>query len=152
MADATQLDSMTQSIALTISRLRVDTALQFTSATVLIYDYLLTVHLEEALIWSSNWSYIKVLFLINRYLPFVDITLGLYLISDNVVTDISLSACKYLVNIIACKPLSLRQLSRYLKNIATKGCYLAEIFLAESMDIPPMSRNTYQSRQIKQQS
>jgi len=40
------------------------------TAALFIYDYLLTLHLEIKLIWSSKWSSTKVLFLLVRYLTF----------------------------------------------------------------------------------
>ncbi|KAI0078056.1 hypothetical protein K474DRAFT_1594777, partial [Panus rudis PR-1116 ss-1] len=43
-----------------------------------VYDYLLTVNSEVELIWPSRWNPIKILFLLTRYLPFVDVTLVLF--------------------------------------------------------------------------
>jgi len=37
-----------------------------------IYDYLLTLHLEIRLIWFSRWSYTKVLYLLIRYMSFIN--------------------------------------------------------------------------------
>lgn len=42
-----------------------------------IWDYLLTLKREILLVWPSNWGTVKVLFLINRYLPFFDVPLAL---------------------------------------------------------------------------
>ncbi|EJC98779.1 uncharacterized protein FOMMEDRAFT_149117 [Fomitiporia mediterranea MF3/22] len=39
------------------------------------YDYLLTFEDERTLIWPSNWSAGKVLFVLTRYLPFVDLSI-----------------------------------------------------------------------------
>ncbi|TFK35851.1 hypothetical protein BDQ12DRAFT_687671 [Crucibulum laeve] len=47
---------------------------------VLIYDYICTLDLEVTYIWSRPWSLGSVLFLINRYTPFVDTALSLYLL------------------------------------------------------------------------
>ncbi|TCD64263.1 hypothetical protein EIP91_004302 [Steccherinum ochraceum] len=44
----------------------------------LVYDYILTFDSEVNLIWSSNWSTVKVLFVLTRYLPFSDMFLVLY--------------------------------------------------------------------------
>ncbi|KAH7914868.1 hypothetical protein BJ138DRAFT_1142785 [Hygrophoropsis aurantiaca] len=41
-------------------------------ATILIYDYLLTLDLETVFIWPSRLSTIKVLYLLTRYFPFMD--------------------------------------------------------------------------------
>ncbi|KZP31934.1 hypothetical protein FIBSPDRAFT_944550 [Athelia psychrophila] len=45
------------------------------SACVLIYDYILTFHLEVNLIWGEPWKSLKILFLLSRYLPFADTTI-----------------------------------------------------------------------------
>jgi hypothetical protein len=37
-----------------------------------LYDYLLTIGREIKLVWFSRWNVIKIAFLIQRYLPFVD--------------------------------------------------------------------------------
>ncbi|KAG2031657.1 hypothetical protein BDR03DRAFT_904660 [Suillus americanus] len=42
-------------------------ALSTTGHTVLIYDYLLTFNDEILYIWNAPWTFVKVLFLINRY-------------------------------------------------------------------------------------
>lgn len=62
-----------------------------TAAAVVIYDYLLTLHLEIKYIWSSRWSYTKVLFLLNRYVAFVSTSVILY---DQVFLDVSAEVCK----------------------------------------------------------
>lgn len=43
-----------------------------------VLDYLLTFDLEISLIWKSNWSIMKVLFLLARYMPFADLILIFY--------------------------------------------------------------------------
>ncbi|PFH48718.1 hypothetical protein AMATHDRAFT_64730 [Amanita thiersii Skay4041] len=48
------------------------------SATILYLDYLLTFDWEVSLIWDSPWSAVKVLFLLTRYIPFMDVTTTLY--------------------------------------------------------------------------
>ncbi|KAF9500208.1 hypothetical protein BDN71DRAFT_1189847 [Pleurotus eryngii] len=49
-----------------------------TSVALLLYDYSLTVYAEPSLIWSAPWSLGKALFLLTRYLPFLDGSLSLY--------------------------------------------------------------------------
>jgi len=39
---------------------------------ILVYDYFLTLPRETSLIWPTPWNSMKVLFLLTRYLPFVD--------------------------------------------------------------------------------
>jgi len=49
------------------------------AVTVLCYDYLLTFNDERSLVWSSKWSIAKILFLLTRYSPFIDIILAIEL-------------------------------------------------------------------------
>ncbi|KAL5532469.1 hypothetical protein ACEPAF_6039 [Sanghuangporus sanghuang] len=42
--------------------------------TALVYDYLLSIGEEAELVWSSRLSVIKVLFFLNRYVPFIGMT------------------------------------------------------------------------------
>lgn len=37
-----------------------------------VWDYILTFGLEVQYIWKSRWTVVKVVYLIQRYLPFVD--------------------------------------------------------------------------------
>ncbi|KAH8119853.1 hypothetical protein DFH11DRAFT_1739165, partial [Phellopilus nigrolimitatus] len=48
------------------------------SMTILTYDYLITFNAEKRLIWPSSWSLPKVLFLLTRYLPFIDTSIALW--------------------------------------------------------------------------
>ncbi|KAJ8693128.1 hypothetical protein PTI98_010370 [Pleurotus ostreatus] len=51
----------------------------FASAAIALYDYILTLELETRHMWfKQRWSLIRILFFINRYTPFVDITFSLY--------------------------------------------------------------------------
>lgn len=50
----------------------------FASAALVAYDYVLTFGLETRHMWSKQrWSLIRVLFFVNRYMPFVDIPMAL---------------------------------------------------------------------------
>ncbi|PPQ74693.1 hypothetical protein CVT26_007603 [Gymnopilus dilepis] len=42
------------------------------AAALYVWDYCLTFGMEVDLVWSSRWNIIKVLFLVQRYLPFID--------------------------------------------------------------------------------
>ncbi|KDR75682.1 hypothetical protein GALMADRAFT_248296 [Galerina marginata CBS 339.88] len=42
------------------------------ASTVFAYDWLITLSMEIELIWRSRWNFIKILFLLQRYLPFLD--------------------------------------------------------------------------------
>lgn len=39
--------------------------------TLLLHDYFLTIHLEINYVWNSKWSFVKLLYLIIRYIPFI---------------------------------------------------------------------------------
>jgi len=43
-----------------------------------IWDYILTFRLEVDLVWKSKWSFMNGLYLVQRYLPFID-TIGFLL-------------------------------------------------------------------------
>ena len=45
------------------------------------YHYLLNINREVTLIWYSPWTYTKILYLIIRYLPFIDIVFLLWCMS-----------------------------------------------------------------------
>ena len=67
-----------------------------------IYDYLLTFNAERTLIWPSSWSITKVLFLLTRYAPFIDITIILWRAYpsfnlNNVLTGFSNKNCSNLI-------------------------------------------------------
>ncbi|KAF8631118.1 hypothetical protein AX17_005163 [Amanita inopinata Kibby_2008] len=61
-----------------------------TSTTILYFDYLLTLDAEVNLIWKAPWNLVKVLYLIMRYMPFMDVTMILYY---TVTPGVSTSAC-----------------------------------------------------------
>lgn len=42
------------------------------TAALFMWDYLITLGMEIELIWPSQWNVIKVLFLVQRYMPFID--------------------------------------------------------------------------------
>ncbi|KAF7336354.1 hypothetical protein MVEN_02183900 [Mycena venus] len=48
------------------------------SIAILFFDYFLTLNLEVTLVWPRTWSISKVLFVLSRYLPFVEVPLILY--------------------------------------------------------------------------
>ncbi|EJD00317.1 uncharacterized protein FOMMEDRAFT_91350, partial [Fomitiporia mediterranea MF3/22] len=43
-----------------------------------IYDFLLTFDSEKTLIWPSSWSLTKILYILTRYAPFIDVTIILW--------------------------------------------------------------------------
>lgn len=45
---------------------------------IVMYDLILTLHLEVTLVWFSPWNYTKVLYLLTRYLPLVGLWFAMY--------------------------------------------------------------------------
>jgi len=42
------------------------------ASTVFIWDYMLTFRMELDLVWKSKWTFMKAMYIFQRYLPFVD--------------------------------------------------------------------------------
>ncbi|KAH6899447.1 hypothetical protein BKA70DRAFT_1313493 [Coprinopsis sp. MPI-PUGE-AT-0042] len=53
--------------------LRATNASTVAAVILMVYDYLLTLPDEVELIWRSKWTAVKVLFLLTRYLPFLEL-------------------------------------------------------------------------------
>jgi len=63
------------------------------STAFLVYDHLLTLHLEITLVWyQSRWTYTKILFLLARYFPYPGVFLFLY---TQVFFDVPLTVCRW---------------------------------------------------------
>ncbi|TFK63335.1 hypothetical protein BDN72DRAFT_734017, partial [Pluteus cervinus] len=45
------------------------------SSTLYLYDLLLSLDLEVDLLWPSKWTLIKVFYLLQRYLPLIDMVI-----------------------------------------------------------------------------
>ncbi|KAF9012072.1 hypothetical protein BDQ17DRAFT_1233336, partial [Cyathus striatus] len=43
-----------------------------------LYEYFITLDLEIKYIWNARWTYIKIIYLATRYLPFIDTSLVLF--------------------------------------------------------------------------
>ncbi|KAJ3555243.1 hypothetical protein NP233_g12253 [Leucocoprinus birnbaumii] len=56
-----------------------------------VLDWLLTFRLESSLIWPAKWSNIKILYLLTRYLPIIDVFIVMYHQFD---PSLSVTACK----------------------------------------------------------
>ena len=52
------------------------------ASTFFVWDYILTIPLELDLVWRSKWNALKFIYLVQRYLPFVD-TVGLVLYRES---------------------------------------------------------------------
>ncbi|KAF9039338.1 hypothetical protein BJ165DRAFT_381518 [Panaeolus papilionaceus] len=59
------------------SALRIDRVLWFTAQVTLVYDYILTIDKEVEHVWPCPWSWGVILFYINRYIPFVELSLSI---------------------------------------------------------------------------
>ncbi|CAA7268577.1 unnamed protein product [Cyclocybe aegerita] len=60
---------------ISIERMRISTALKMVdvaACTVFIWDYLLTLGMEVEYVWPGRWTIIKAVYLLQRYLPFID--------------------------------------------------------------------------------
>lgn len=53
------------------------------SIVLLVYDYMLTLDSELLLIWASRWNLVKSLFLLVRYMPFIDMALLTFYLTRN---------------------------------------------------------------------
>ncbi|KAA1472912.1 hypothetical protein DENSPDRAFT_881622 [Dentipellis sp. KUC8613] len=69
---------MVEQVIVVLKQMRVVTYFDLSALTLLSYDYLLTFPDELELIWGSPWTIMKVIFLLNRYVPFVDTGIGIY--------------------------------------------------------------------------
>jgi hypothetical protein len=57
--------------------------IKIASGALLVYDYLCTLDLEVAYVWAGPWTLGTFLFILNRYLPFVDIFILIQLLAGN---------------------------------------------------------------------
>jgi len=68
------------------------------SIMLLVYDYMLTLDSELLLIWSSRWNLVKALFLLVRYMPFIDMVLLIFSQRFNTQWNITHSLPHYFSN------------------------------------------------------
>jgi len=68
-------DGLVEVISGAVARKHVVEALFVSTATVLLYDWLLILDREVEYIWRASWNYTKALYLFTRYTPFVSIAL-----------------------------------------------------------------------------
>jgi hypothetical protein len=64
-----------RAITLLVSQLHTSNPPPFAAILIalVVYDYMLTLSREIDYVWFSPWNFIKVTFLVQRYLPFVDL-------------------------------------------------------------------------------
>jgi len=83
MADGDQLASLIRALFV----MKLVTNFNVASSAVFIWDYILTFRMEVDLVWRSKWNLMKGLYLLQRYLPFIDtIWLVLYRQMDKSLT------------------------------------------------------------------
>ncbi|PPQ70038.1 hypothetical protein CVT24_003805 [Panaeolus cyanescens] len=63
-----------QSLIDGLFRVQLVTSFDLIAISIYMFDWLATFEMEVELVWKSNWNFMKVLFLLQRYLPFVDST------------------------------------------------------------------------------
>ncbi|KAA1472910.1 hypothetical protein DENSPDRAFT_839294 [Dentipellis sp. KUC8613] len=79
MDAAADMDAGTfEELVVALQQMKVVTYFDLSALTLLFYDYLLTLPDELELIWGSRWTITKFVFLLNRYVPFFDTSLGIY--------------------------------------------------------------------------
>ncbi|TDL25238.1 hypothetical protein BD410DRAFT_632535 [Rickenella mellea] len=78
--------------------IRVVNCTTIAAVTVLIWDYLITLPDEVALVWTSSWKISKTLFLLNRYLAFVDPFMLLHVL----MFEDEAKVCIYYFRILGC--------------------------------------------------
>jgi len=88
-----------QSLLLYLSHQRLALDYAYVSAVaLLIYDYLLTVHLEVSLVWRSDgWSYSKTLFFLARYIPLAN---SYFILQNQIFPDVAAGTCTWGLKII----------------------------------------------------
>ncbi|KAF8996794.1 hypothetical protein BDQ17DRAFT_1249352, partial [Cyathus striatus] len=64
-----------------------------------LYEYFITLDLEIKYIWNARWTYIKIIYLITRYLPFIDTSLVLL---EKLYPHLSAKDCYNLFSTIGC--------------------------------------------------
>ncbi|THH18065.1 hypothetical protein EW146_g2864 [Bondarzewia mesenterica] len=65
--------------------------------SLLVYDYILTLHAEVTLIWAADWNLTKAFFFLTRYPVFVDTVMALY---HDLGKGLSIRMCDMLYRII----------------------------------------------------
>ncbi|KAJ8089213.1 hypothetical protein PM082_014461 [Marasmius tenuissimus] len=94
-----RMSTLQEAIAAALDSNRSIASFQVAGATLVVFDTLLTLDREIRLIWASPWSPVKAVYLIQRYLPFIDtVTLNTYWYLGSSQDP---STCSHLQNVIA---------------------------------------------------
>ncbi|TDL25179.1 hypothetical protein BD410DRAFT_896130 [Rickenella mellea] len=78
------------------------------AVTVLIWDYLILLPDEVALVWPTSWNISKYLFLLNRYLAFVDPIMLIYVVMFGDDEKVFPAYTPYVADLTHCIALGLR--------------------------------------------
>ncbi|KAK7040586.1 hypothetical protein R3P38DRAFT_428577 [Favolaschia claudopus] len=102
------------------------------SAMLWVYDYILTFDREVSLIWASQWSLTKILFLVSRYSAVVDLPMALYY---SMAPHIAVKHCSRLHEAISWSifvGISVAEVILVVRTYALSGCnrYVLLIFLS----------------------
>ncbi|KAF9440844.1 hypothetical protein P691DRAFT_817017 [Macrolepiota fuliginosa MF-IS2] len=52
-----------------------------------VLDWLLTLRMEVSLIWQAPWTVMKGLYLVNRYMPFIDVTVAVFFLFSDALSE-----------------------------------------------------------------
>ncbi|KAJ6590393.1 hypothetical protein DFH09DRAFT_1139266 [Mycena vulgaris] len=69
--------------------------------TILVYDWMCTLDQEVSYVWNSSWTTGKLLFIINRYLPFVVVSVSVSMPADQY-TSVPLAECLTRYKLVSC--------------------------------------------------
>ncbi|KAF9444315.1 hypothetical protein P691DRAFT_786857 [Macrolepiota fuliginosa MF-IS2] len=93
-----------------------------------IYDWLLKLSLEISLVWQSQWSLIKCLYLVTRYLTLGDVTIALY---GRLAFGLSAEQCAAIYAAYACNTHSLSPCFHSSIDVEDLGMFAAGLLLGE---------------------
>ncbi|KAF9449399.1 hypothetical protein P691DRAFT_774726 [Macrolepiota fuliginosa MF-IS2] len=94
----TELLQALQELTTAIGRYRNIQNLTLASAVIMILDWLLTLEMEVTLIWEAEWNLSKGLYMVSRYMPFIDVPIAL---TFGLNEGIGVERCKTLYTCIA---------------------------------------------------
>jgi len=96
--DSTGLSPVIQELISGIGHHRNVQSTTTASLAIVTFDWLLMFDLEVSYIWQDRWGVVKVLYILSRYMPFIDIPITIFSLS---VENISTEMCRSLYLCIA---------------------------------------------------
>jgi len=82
-----------QEITTGVEQHRLFNNITISSMIILIFDWLLMFEMEVSYIWQAPWNMMKVLYILSRYMPFIDITVAVLYVSGDI---LPVEICKIL--------------------------------------------------------